>query len=89
MNQFFLGTFPYIALSVLLIGSLARYERDPYTWKSSSSQLLRRRMLTWGSNLFHVGILVVETIGCQSMPRIACLVFSSSDWLVGLTRLRQ
>jgi nitrate reductase gamma subunit len=59
MNQFFLGTFPYIALSVLLIGSLARYERDPYTWKSSSSQLLRRKQLIMGSVLFHVGVLIV------------------------------
>jgi len=59
MNQFFFGTYPYIALTVLFIGSLARYERDPYTWKSSSSQLLRRKQLMWGSVLFHVGVLVV------------------------------
>ena len=59
MNQFLFGTLPYIALTVLLIGSVARYERDPATWKSSSSQLLRRRMLMWGSVLFHVGVLVV------------------------------
>ncbi len=59
MNQFFFGTYPYIALTVLLIGSIARYERDPYTWKSGSSQLLRRKQLIWGSVLFHVGVLVV------------------------------
>jgi len=59
MNQLFFGTYPYIALTVLLIGSIARYERDPYTWKSSSSQLLRRKQLMWGSILFHVGVLVV------------------------------
>ncbi len=59
MNQFFFGTYPYIALTVLLVGSIARYERDPYTWKSSSSQLLRRKQLIWGSILFHVGVLFV------------------------------
>ncbi len=59
MNQFLFGTLPYIALTVLILGSIARYERDPATWKSSSSQLLRRRMLMWGSVLFHVGVLVV------------------------------
>ncbi len=59
MNQFLFGTLPYIALTVLLIGSVARYERDPATWKSSSSQLLRRKQLMWGSVLFHVGVLVV------------------------------
>jgi nitrate reductase gamma subunit len=53
------GIMPYIALTVLIVGSIARYERDPYTWKSSSSQLLRRKQLFWGSVLFHVGILVV------------------------------
>lgn len=59
MHQFLFGTFPYIALSVLAIGSIARYERDPFTWKSSSSQLLRRKQLIIGSVLFHVGVLVI------------------------------
>jgi nitrate reductase gamma subunit len=39
------------------MGSLARFDRDQYTWKSDSSQLLRARQLRWGSNLFHGGIL--------------------------------
>ncbi len=59
MNEFFFGTYPYIALAVLAIGSIARYERDPFTWKSSSSQLLRRKQLMVGSVLFHVGVLVI------------------------------
>ncbi len=59
MNQFLFGTYPYIALAVLAIGSIARYERDPFTWKSSSSQLLRRKQLIVGSVLFHVGVLVI------------------------------
>ncbi len=59
MNEFFFGTYPYIALAVLAIGSVARYERDPFTWKSSSSQLLRRKQLMVGSVLFHVGVLVI------------------------------
>lgn len=59
MHDFFFGTYPYIALTVLLLGSIARYERDPFTWKSSSSQLLRRRQLIVGSVLFHLGVLVI------------------------------
>jgi nitrate reductase gamma subunit len=59
MNSFLFGIYPYIALSVLLIGSIARYERDPFTWKTASSQLLRRRQLIIGSVLFHVGVLVI------------------------------
>ena len=59
MNQFLFGTLPYIALTILILGSVVRYERDPATWKTSSSQLLRRKQLMWGSVLFHVGVLVV------------------------------
>ncbi len=59
MHNFLFGIYPYIALAVLIFGSIARYERDPFTWKSSSSQLLRRRQLVVGSVLFHVGILVI------------------------------
>ncbi len=59
MNDFLFGIYPYIALTVLAVGSIARYERDPFTWKSSSSQLLRRKQLIMGSVLFHVGILAI------------------------------
>ncbi len=59
MNEFLFGIYPYIALSVLVVGSIARYERDPFTWKTSSSQLLRRRQLVIGSILFHVGVLII------------------------------
>lgn len=59
MHNFLFGIYPYIALSVLVLGSIVRYERDPFTWKSSSSQLLRRRQLIMGSVLFHVGVLII------------------------------
>jgi nitrate reductase gamma subunit len=53
------GWYPYLCLTVFLLGSLLRFDREQYTWKAGSSQLLRRRQLMWGSNLFHVGILVI------------------------------
>ena len=59
LNHAAFGWYPYLALTVFLLGSLMRFEREQYTWKSSSSQLLRRRELMWGSNLFHIGILVI------------------------------
>lgn len=59
IDYFIFGIMPYIALTVLIVGCIARYERDPFTWKSSSSQLLRRKQLILGSVLFHVGILTV------------------------------
>ncbi len=57
LNHVLFGIFPYIALSVFLLGSFVRFEREQYTWKSGSSQMLRRRHMVWASNLFHIGIL--------------------------------
>ncbi|MFT5439934.1 MAG: nitrate reductase gamma subunit [Alphaproteobacteria bacterium] len=59
LNSLIFGIYPYIALSVLAVGTIVRYDREPYTWRSGSSQLLRRKQLIWGSVLFHVGILVI------------------------------
>jgi nitrate reductase gamma subunit len=59
LNQILFGWYPYLCLTVFLLGSLVRFDREQYTWRSGSSQLLRRRQLMWGSNLFHVGILVI------------------------------
>lgn len=53
------GIMPYAALTILVVGSIARYDRDQFTWKSSSSQLLRRQQLIVGSILFHAGILTI------------------------------
>lgn len=59
LNFFLFQIFPYISLSVLILGCIIRFDRDPYTWRSKSSQILRKKQLYWGSILFHVGILVV------------------------------
>jgi nitrate reductase gamma subunit len=57
IHLFLFGIYPYICLSVFLVGSLIRFDREQYSWRSGSSQLLRARQLRWGSNLFHIGIL--------------------------------
>ena len=57
VHQALFGVYPYVALSVFLIGSLVRFDTDQYGWRSKSSQLLRRKQLIIGSILFHVGIL--------------------------------
>lgn len=57
IHEFVFGIYPYICASVFLLGSLIRFDREQYTWRSGSSQLLRKRQLRWGSNLFHIGIL--------------------------------
>ena len=66
VHGFLFGVYPYICLTVFLLGSLIRFDRDQYTWKSDSSQLLRSGLLRWGSNLFHVGVLFLlggHTVG--------------------------
>ena len=57
LNDFLFSTYPYICLTVFVLGSLIRFDREAYTWKSDSSQLLRSGQLRLGSNLFHIGIL--------------------------------
>lgn len=57
LHQFIYGIYPYIALAIFLFGSLARFEREQYTWKSDSSQMLHTGNLRLGNILFHVGIL--------------------------------
>ena len=57
LDTLLFGIYPYICLAVFFIGSLIRFDRDQYTWKSDSSQLLRTGSLRWGSNLFHIGVL--------------------------------
>lgn len=59
MNHFLFGVYPYIAITVMILGSIIRYDTDPFSWKSKSSQLLRRRQFVIGSVLFHVGVLVI------------------------------
>ena len=66
LNIFLFDIYPYIALTIFLLGSLLRFDRDQYTWKSDSSQLLKAGQLRWGSNLFHVGVLFLffgHTVG--------------------------
>jgi len=57
LDTFLFGLYPYICLTVFLLGSLIRFDRDQYTWKSDSSQLLKAGQLKLGSNLFHIGVL--------------------------------
>jgi len=51
------GLYPYLCLATFLLGSLLRYNKDQRGWKSDSSQLLAKGWLSWGNNLFHMGVL--------------------------------
>jgi nitrate reductase gamma subunit len=69
--------YPYVCISAFIFGSLIRFDRDPYTWKAHSSQLLRKKQLAWGSNLFHFGILFLflgHTVGLLT-PKAVYSIF--------------
>ena len=87
-NYLAFGIYPYVALGIFLLGSLIRFDREQYTWKSDSSQLLRSSQLRWGSNLFHIGILFLffghaaglltphwlyESLGLSTMQMLAII----------------
>lgn len=53
--------YPYIAIITFIFGSIYRYEYNQYSWKTSSSQIFEKKLLYWGSNLFHFGIIFLLT----------------------------
>ena len=53
LNQFLFGYYPYICLTVFFLGSLIRFDREQYTWKSDSSQLLRHGQLDGIESVSH------------------------------------
>ncbi len=74
MNTFLFGYYPYIAMTVFLLGSLARFERDQFSWRTGSSQLLSSKDdLRRGSNWFHIGILLLffgHFVGLLTPPAV-------------------
>jgi len=59
MHHFMFGIFPYITAFFLIVISAIRFDRDPYSWRSKSSQMLSKKKLVMGSRLFHVGIILI------------------------------
>ena len=57
LNNLLFGIYPYICLSIFLIGSWVRFDREQYGWTSASSQLLSTGGVRLSSNLFHIGII--------------------------------
>jgi nitrate reductase gamma subunit len=59
LHDFLYGVYPYLAGTVFLVGSWVRFDREQYTWKTDSSQLLARANMRLASNLFHIGIIAI------------------------------
>ncbi len=82
LNDFFFGIYPYLAIVIMVVGTILRYDQDPYSWKAGSSQLLRSRGMAIGSNLFHVGIILLffgHLVGLLTPEPVYHLVMSAAD----------
>jgi nitrate reductase gamma subunit len=52
------GIYPYISLSILILGCVYRYVKNPYSWNSRSSEILDKASLKYASVIFHYGIIL-------------------------------
>ncbi|WP_458414818.1 respiratory nitrate reductase subunit gamma [Schinkia sp. CFF1] len=59
MQQFLWVIFPYLMVTIFLVGHFYRYHSDQLAWTAKSSEFLEKKSLRWGSMMFHVGILMV------------------------------
>ena len=48
LNTFLFGLYPYIALAICLAVSWVRFDRDQYSWKADSSQILGNKGMRLG-----------------------------------------
>lgn len=50
--------FPYVVITIWLVGSFVRFLTHPYTVKSQSSEFLgAKKEINWGARFFHVGVI--------------------------------
>ncbi len=63
--------YPYISLSILILGCLYRYFKNPYSWNSKSSEILDKDSLKYGSVIFHYGIIfsLIGHVGGMLVPQ--------------------
>jgi nitrate reductase gamma subunit len=80
IDTVFFGIYPYVATGIFFLGSLLRYDREQYTWKTGSSQMLSSKNFRIASILFHVGIIMIL------MGHFAGLVIPFEIWhALGIT----
>ncbi|MDO5753927.1 respiratory nitrate reductase subunit gamma [Arthrobacter sp.] len=58
-NTFIWLIYPYICLTIFVLGHIGRYRYDKFGWTSRSSQMYESRILRWANPMFHFGILAV------------------------------
>lgn len=82
LNNLLFGVYPYIAIIVLLVASWIRFDREPYTWKADSSQMLDGKGFRLASNLFHIGVIFIllgHVVGLLTPEWLYHYVISSAD----------
>lgn len=82
LNNTLFGVYPYVAIMVMLVGSWIRFDREPYTWKADSSQMLSNKGFRIASNLFHVGVIFIlmgHFVGLLTPEWLYHHVISSAD----------
>ncbi len=80
-DQFLYGVFPYVAITLAIVGTIWRYFSDRFSYTSLSSQFLENRQLFWGSVPWHYGILVILTghLVAFLIPR-SVLAWNGEPW---------
>jgi nitrate reductase gamma subunit len=82
MNTVLFALYPYIAITVCVVGCWVRFDREQYTWRAGSSQLVRTRGMVLASNSFHIGILFIlvgHLVGLLTPEAIYHHVISTQD----------
>ena len=82
LNNLLFGVYPYIAIIVCVVASWIRFDREPYTWKADSSQMLNGKGFRVASNLFHIGVIFIlmgHFVGLLTPESIYHHFISSAD----------
>ncbi len=59
INAILFALYPYTALAVCIVGCWIRFDREQYSWRAGSSQLMRTKGMVVASNFFHIGIIFI------------------------------
>jgi nitrate reductase gamma subunit len=82
MNTVLFALYPYIAVAVCVVGCWIRFDREQYSWRAGSSQLVRTKGMVLASNSFHIGILFIlagHFVGLLTPEAIYHHVISTQD----------
>ena len=54
-----MGHLSLFMFKYFVIGHIARYKYDQFSWTAKSSELIEKKQLKWGSLMFHLGVIPV------------------------------